>query len=227
MEKTNLKKLKKQIYIRIPLAIIGLSLLFFLPAKTFFFYEAWIYMAIFLLPISFIILYFLKNDPELLERRMRMKEKISKQKAIIIFSYIIFLATFLIPGFDKQYGWSNVPMTFVIISDLIVLMGYLLFVLVLKENSFASRIIEVEQNQKVISTGPYALVRHPMYLAIILMFMFSPLALGSYYGLIPTITLPVLLICRLINEENLLKKDLPGYLDYTKKTKYRLIPFIW
>ena len=158
---------------------------------------------------------------------MRMREKEAEQKLIIKLSYLYFLAAFLLPGFDQRYGWSAVPAPVVVMADLIVLLGYALFFLVLKENRYASRIIEVEQQQQVITTGPYALVRHPMYLAVLLMYIFSPLALGSYWAMIPTILLPVLLVARIRNEEKVLTRELAGYQAYRQKIKYRLIPGAW
>jgi protein-S-isoprenylcysteine O-methyltransferase Ste14 len=156
-----------------------------------------------------------------------MREKEAQQKLIIKLSSLYFLIAFLLPGFDKRYGWSSVPATVVISADVIVLLGYAFFALVLKENQYASRIIEVEEQQKVITTGPYALVRHPMYLAVSVMYIFSPLALGSYWAMIPTLLLLILLVARIRNEERVLLRELKGYQEYTQQTRYRLIPGIW
>jgi protein-S-isoprenylcysteine O-methyltransferase Ste14 len=184
-------------------------------------------MAINFIPMLFVVAYFIKNAPELLERRLRMREKEAAQKLIIKLSSLYFLIAFLLPGFDKRYGWSSVPATVVIIADVIVLLGYAFFALTLKENQYASRIIEVEEQQKVITTGPYALVRHPMYLAVSVMYIFSPLALGSYWAMLPTILLLILLVARIRNEERVLLRELKGYQEYTQQTPYRLIPGIW
>ena len=140
---------------------------------------------------------------------------------------LFFFAAFLIPGFDKRFGWSSVPLEVIIIADAIVVGGYLLFVIVLRENRYASRIIEVEKKQKVITTGPYAFVRHPMYSGVLLMYGFSPLALGSYWGMIPNALLILLIVARIRNEEKVLKQELEGYREYTQKVKYRLVPGIW
>jgi protein-S-isoprenylcysteine O-methyltransferase Ste14 len=210
--------------------LIGISLLsamFFLSAGTFAYWEAWVYLAVLFIPISLILSYFLKNDPELLERRMRMKEKEKSQKLIVKISYLYFFLTFLLPGFDKRFGWSDVPVVVVIIADILVMFGYGIFSLVLRENRYASRIIEVEKDQKVISSGPYAIVRHPMYLGILIMYTFSPLALGSYWAIIPAIMIIPILVARVWNEEHILAKELNGYQKYMQKTKYRLIPGIW
>lgn len=158
---------------------------------------------------------------------MRMREKEEKQKSIQIFTTIFFFIGFIIPGLDYRYHWSNVPVILVIAANAIVLSGYIFVFFVFRENSYASRIIEVEKGQKVITTGPYALVRHPMYLGVLLMFLFTPLALGSYWALFFFLPLLPLIVLRILNEEEVLLRELPGYEEYCMKTKYRLIPFIW
>jgi len=140
---------------------------------------------------------------------------------------LFFLLTFLIPGFDKRFGWSATQGWVVLIADVMVLLGYGLVFLVFRENSYAARTVGVEQGQEVISSGPYSIVRHPMYLGILLTYGFSPLALGSYWGMIPMLLLPVLLMARIWNEEQVLRKELEGYEAYTRQVKYRLIPGIW
>lgn len=224
---TKLSDLKKQILIRIILVPVFMTLVLFLPAGSFNYWQAWLYLGVLLIPMSFVVFYFLKKDPELLRRRMRMREKEEKQKNIQIYGAIIFFAGFIVCGLDFRYHWSSVPVLLVIISNAIVLAGYLFVFLVLRENSYASRIIEVEKGQKVITTGPYAVVRHPMYLGVLLMYLFTPPALGSYWAFIFFFPLLPLLIARLLNEEEMLMKELPGYREYCRKTKYHLIPFIW
>jgi protein-S-isoprenylcysteine O-methyltransferase Ste14 len=201
--------------------------LFFLPAGTFAYWEAWVYLAILLIPMLFVMSYMLKNEPDLLARRMRMREKEAEQKLIVKLSYIPFLLAFLLPGFDKRFGWSNVPVGVVVIADILVLLGYIFVFFVFRENRYASRIIEVEQEQTVISSGPYALVRHPMYLGALLMYVLSPLALGSWWAMIPGACIIPVLVARIFNEESVLAKELKGYQEYMQKTRYRLIPGIW
>jgi protein-S-isoprenylcysteine O-methyltransferase Ste14 len=158
---------------------------------------------------------------------MKLNEKEVEQKTIIKLSLIPFLLAFILPGIDKRLGWSNVPMGIVAVAEIFVLLGYMIFFLVLKENQFASRVIEVEKGQKVIQTGPYRFVRHPMYLGAIVMYVASPVALGSYWALIPAIFIIPILVARIMNEESVLTKELEGYSEYKLKTKYRLIPGVW
>jgi protein-S-isoprenylcysteine O-methyltransferase Ste14 len=220
-------ELIKMVSARLLVVIPLLLAMFFLPAGTFAYWEAWVYLTILLIPMFLVLIYLLKNDPELLARRMRMREKETEQKLITKFSYVYFLLAFLLPGFDKRFEWSNVPVAVVIVADILVLLGYGVFFLVLRENRYASRIIEVEQEQKVISSGPYAIVRHPMYLGVSLMYILSPLALGSYWAMIPSLLIIPLLVARIRNEESVLGRELKGYQEYMQKTKYRLIPGIW
>ncbi|TFG75658.1 MAG: isoprenylcysteine carboxylmethyltransferase family protein [Chrysiogenales bacterium] len=220
-------RLKRILAVRFGLAGPVLAALFFLPAGTLDYWQAWTYMALLLMPIFLVVVYFLKKDPELLERRMRMKEKEPAQKIIIKLSYLLFLAAFLLPGFDRRFGWSSVPAWLVLTADIIVLAGYGGFFRVMCENRFLSRVVEVEQQQKVIDTGPYALVRHPMYAAIIPLYLFSPLALGSFWAMIPAAFIPLVIIARIFNEEKVLSRELPGYRKYARRVKFRLIPGVW
>ena len=223
----NLNTLIKKVILRFGMFIVIMGLLFFLPAGTLRYWEAWVYMAILVTPMIIFLFYIIKHDPDLLERRMRTKEKETEQKTITKIGSFIFILIYLIPGFDQRYGWSSVPVEIIIIADIIVLGGYLLFVRVLLENSYASRIVEVERQQKVITTGPYKIVRHPMYSAVLLMYSFGPLALGSYWAMIGSVLLILILIARINNEEKVLSRELEGYQNYLDKTKYRLVPGIW
>jgi len=224
---SSLRSLRKKVFVRFAMVFCLLGLMFFLPSWTLRYWEAWAYFSILLVPMTFLVRYLYKNDPRLLERRMRMKEKQKAQRLIIALSWLFFLPAFVIPGFDRRFEWSNMPLTVTVISELLVLFGYLMIALVFKANSYASRVIEVEEGQKVISTGLYSIVRHPMYLGVLVFYLFSPLALGSYWAVIPAFLIVPLLIARIKNEERELLYNLEGYREYVTKTKYRLLPGIW
>ncbi|MEW5938085.1 MAG: isoprenylcysteine carboxylmethyltransferase family protein [Chloroflexota bacterium] len=209
----------------IGMPIIGL--LFFWPAGTFDYWQAWVWLAVLFLPLMGMFIYLIKRDPALLERRVRTGETDPRQKRIIAVSALYLILIFLLPGLDKRFGWSSVPVWLVLAADLVVLAGFLLNFLVIRVNSYASRVVEVEQGQQVIATGPYALVRHPMYLSIILILLATPLALGSYWGVLPSLAYIPLLAARAKNEEELLVNELQGYREYMQKTRYRLFPGIW
>lgn len=211
---------------RLLLLVLAMLILFLLPAGTWAYWQAWVYLGILLAPMLAVFTYLLRHDPALLERRMRMREKEKQQKRIQV-AYSLFLIALLLPGFDRRFGWSQVPVGLVLAADLLVLLGYGLFFLVLRENSYASRVVEVEQGHKVISTGPYAVVRHPMYVAILVMYLVTPLALGSYWALIPMAVIIPIIVLRIRNEEAVLEGELPGYREYRQKVKYRLIPGLW
>lgn len=206
---------------------VFIGVFLFLPAGSFRYYEAWIYSLALFIPMITTLLYLVKYDPKLLERRMRYKEKEEKQKLIIRLARLPFILGFLIPGFDYRFGWSDIPMAFVILANVIVMAGYFFVFLVFRENTYTSRIVEVEKEQEVITTGPYSIVRHPMYTGTIVMFLFTPLALGSWWAIIAFALWPVVLVYRIFDEERVLMKDLKGYKEYSEKTRYRLIPFVW
>jgi protein-S-isoprenylcysteine O-methyltransferase Ste14 len=219
--------LARTVYVRALLAIPTLWAILFIPAGTLDYWEAWVYLAILLLPMFFVFRYLLKHSPQLLERRMQMRERELAQRRIVALSFLYFAVAFTLPGFDRRWGWSDVPIWVVIVADLVVLLGYGFFVLVLRENQYASRTIQVEQSQRVISSGPYALVRHPMYLGVSLMYLASPLALGSYWALLPALLIVPILIARITHEEEVLERELAGYRDYQRATRYRLLPGVW
>jgi len=220
-------ELVRLVVIRYVLALVILGSVFFLSAGTFAYWHAWVFMAILFIPMFFVLLYLFKYDPGLLERRMRTREKEMRQQLVMKLALIPFFAAFLIPGIDYRFGWSSVPVAVTIAADTLVFSGYIFFFLVLRENSYASRVVEVEKDQKVISTGPYAWIRHPLYLAVLVIYLFSPIALGSFWAVIAMIPLPFVLILRIKNEENLLKKELVGYEEYMREVRYRLIPLVW
>jgi protein-S-isoprenylcysteine O-methyltransferase Ste14 len=209
-------------------ALVVIFLFLFVPAGTLDYWQAWIFMAVLFVPVIFVGTYLLKNDPEFLKRRFQFSERMKSQKRIIRISQIVFFIGLLVPGLDYRFGWSHVPVPLVLLADVLVFLGYVLVFLVFRENSYASRIIEISKGQKVISTGPYAVVRHPMYLGSILMYLSMPIALGSYVALLffaPVIF--AILFFRIGDEEKLLRKSLKGYKEYCKKVRFRLLPGIW
>jgi len=213
--------------LRLVFGIPIIGALFFLPAGTLDYWQAWAWLATLFIPMGISLVYLLKIDPKLLERRTRTNETRPEQRRIIMASVVYLLIIFILPGFDVRNGWSNVPAWLCLAADGIVLASYILYVLVLRANTYASRVIEVEQGQQVISSGPYAFVRHPMYLSMILMMTASPLALGSYWAMLPSVLFILLLAARAKNEEELLQKELQGYNEYMQKTRYRLFPGVW
>jgi protein-S-isoprenylcysteine O-methyltransferase Ste14 len=208
-------------------AALVLGAVFFLSAGTIRYWEAWVYLVALFTPMALVVGYLIRHDPNLLARRLTMREEREKQSAIQKLGSVVWVLIFVIPGLDQRFGWSLVSPLLVAVSDVFVLGGYLLFFLVMRENSYASRIVEVQEGQTVITTGPYALVRHPMYLAVLVMLFFSPLALGSFWALIPTAFTPIILILRIRDEEAMLLAELPGYRAYTLQTPYRLVPGVW
>jgi len=226
-EKRPSAELTKAAILRVGLGLPIIALIVILPAGRWDYWQGWMYIATVFIPMLIVFPYLLINDPALLERRMRMREKEAAQRKIIKLSYIYFLVAFVLPGLDVRFGWSNMPPLLSVIADAFVFAGYMVFVWVLTVNSYLSRVVEVDANQKVVSTGPYAIVRHPMYFGVSLMYIASPLALGSYWALIPALFIVPLLIARIRNEEQVLLRDLPGYAEYRHKVKYRLLPGIW
>jgi len=219
--------IKRRIILLVPVVTIVIGLMLFLPAGSLGYWQAWLFVGTLLVPFILVVSYFLKHDPEFLERRMRFKEKEAEEKRIMKVGKLLFFIGFLTPGFDYRFGWSHVPFWLVVASDIVIFLAYMFVFLVFKENSYASRIVEVDKKQRVITTGPYAFVRHPMYAGIIPMYLCVPLALGSYVALIFFVAVIPLIILRIFDEERLLLKDLEGYKEYTEKVKYRLIPGIW
>ena len=213
--------------VRIVAGIILLAALLLLPAGTLNYWQAWAYLATLFVPMTLVFAYLISHDPALLERRMRMKEKQQTQALIIKLGSLCYALIFLLPGLDKRFGLSEIPFAHVIAADVCVLLGYGLFIRVLQENSYASRIIEVAQDQRVITTGPYARVRHPMYSAVLLMFLATPVALGSWWAMLPAVLLVAVIVARIIDEERLLAQELKGYKEYMLNTRYRLLPGIW
>jgi protein-S-isoprenylcysteine O-methyltransferase Ste14 len=210
--------------------ILALAALLFIPAGTIDYWQAWVFLSVFFASTLLITVYLMKNDPELLERRINagpVAEKEKQQKVIQSLASLAFIALFIVSALDHRFGWSIVPVSAVAAGNVLVVLGLFAVFLVFKENSYASAIIEVGAAQKVISTGPYAIVRHPMYAGAFVMLLGIPLALGSRWGLIAVVPIVAAIVWRLLDEEKFLEENLDGYLEYQKKVKYRLVPFIW
>jgi protein-S-isoprenylcysteine O-methyltransferase Ste14 len=222
------RSLGTRLLLRSLIAVIFVAVFLFIPAGSLRYWQGWVFMAILFVPMPIASAYFLKHDPQLVERRMRTEEKISEQKTIIRWAQWVIFASLVIPGLDFRFGWSRVPVWLTILSQLLVFAGYLITLWVMKENSFASRTVQIDEGQRVISTGPYRLVRHPMYSGgAVLMLLFAPLALGSWWALPGFVLVIPLIVLRLLNEEKMLCRDLPGYSDYCLRTRSRLLPLLW
>jgi protein-S-isoprenylcysteine O-methyltransferase Ste14 len=224
----------KNLYIRAFLGsvfgVIAMTALLFIPAWTFNYWQAFAFMAVFVGSSSAITIYLARNDPKLLERRMSAgptAEKEKAQKIIASFAMLGFIALLAFPSLDHRFGWSTVSSYLSVIGDALVALGFLLEYFVIRENSYAASTIQVAEDQKVISTGPYALVRHPMYAGALPLLIGMPLALGSWWGLFGLTLIVPALVWRLLDEEKFLHKNLLGYTEYTQKVRYRLIPHLW
>jgi len=210
------------------LAVLALAL--FLSAGTFAFWQAWVYLAVFAVCTILITLYLIRYDQRLLASRVQagpVAENRKNQQIIQSFASLFFIGLFIIPGLDFRYHWSAVPPAVSLIADGLVALGFFFVFLVFRENSFTSAVIEVAQEQRVISSGPYSLVRHPMYAGASLLVIFTPLALGSWVAIICAIPLILVIVVRLLDEEKYLAANLNGYADYRQQVPYRLVPFVW
>jgi protein-S-isoprenylcysteine O-methyltransferase Ste14 len=206
---------------------VALCLILFLSAWSFSYPQAWAYLIVFFVAVTAITVYLFKNDTALLERRMTAgpgAEKEKSQKIIQFLAQFAFISIFVLSALDHRFKWSAVPIFDVILGDVLVAIGLFIVFLVFKKNSFTSGIIEVDKEQKVISTGPYAIVRHPMYSGALIMLMGTPMALDSWWGLLTMIPFTFVIVVRLLNEERFLLKNLSGYTDYFNKVRYRLLP---
>ena len=220
-------KLLLNALIKFTAGIVLVAALLFLPAMTFDYFGAWLFIALLFVPMLIMgVLLFIKA-PALLEKRLNNKEKEKTQKGVIALSGLMFPIGFVLSALDFRFGWSKVPLWLVITSSVLFLLGYAMYAEVMRENAYLSRTVEVQEGQKVIREGLYGIVRHPMYLATLLMFLPLPLILGSFFGLIPFALYPVIIVIRILNEEKVLTAELDGYKEYKKCVKYRLIPFVW
>ena len=220
-------KLFFQGIIKLILGIVLVGLLLFAPANTFKYWHAWLFMGVLFIPMFIAGIILMIKNPELLKKRLNAKEKESEQKYVIALSGIMFIAGFLVAGFNYKYEWLILPNAIVIVGTVLFILSYIMYAEVLRENTYLSRTIEVQKDQKVIDTGLYGIVRHPMYLATIVLFLSMPLILGSLYSFFIFLIYPIIISFRIKNEEEVLEKELKGYKEYKKKVKYKVIPFIW
>jgi protein-S-isoprenylcysteine O-methyltransferase Ste14 len=210
--------------------VATLAVLLFVPVWTLDYWQAWVFLAVFSIATFAITRYLMKKDLELLERRVNAgvrAEKEKSQKIIQSLATIAFVAVIAFPAFDHRFGWSAVPPSVVVTGDVLVALGLGVIFFVFRENTYTAGVIAVETGQKVISTGPYALVRHPMYAGALVMLLGVPLALGSWWGLLTFIPMAIVIVWRQLEEERFLVRNLPGYSEYRDRVRYRLVPLIW
>ena len=209
------------------LGVVLVGILIFLPAGTFSFFNGWLLMGILFIPMFFAGIVMLFKNPDLLKSRLDAKEKQREQSLVVKLSGLMFLAGFVVAGLGVRFSWYALPKPVAIVAAVIFIIAYILYAEVLRENTYLSRTIEVQENQKVIDSGLYSIVRHPMYSVTLLLFLSMPLVLGSVYSFIIFLVYPFIIAKRIKHEEKFLEKELNGYREYKQKVKYRLIPFIW
>lgn len=213
--------------LKFSLGAVLVGLLIFLPAGTFAYFNGWLFMGILFIPMFLAGLVMMVKNPKLLQSRLDAKEKQKEQDLVVKLSGLMFLAGFIVAGLGVRYGWYTLPKPVVIVSAVVFLIAYILYAEVLRENTYLSRTIEVQEGQKVIDTGLYGIVRHPMYSVTLLLFLSMPLVLGSIYSFVIFLVYPFIIAKRIKHEEEFLERELNGYTEYKQKVKYRLIPFIW
>ncbi len=221
------KKIFCQAIIKFIIGVLIVGALLFLSAGTFNYWQAWLLIAILFIPMLFAGIAMMLKSPELLQKRLNGNEGETEQKQVIALSGIMFLAAFIVAGLNIRFGWLMLPTWISYLAAIIFLFAYILYVEVLRENMYLSRTVEVQENQKVIDTGLYGVVRHPMYMTTLLLFLSMPLVLGSIFSFIILLLYIPIIRKRIKNEEKVLEQGLKGYLEYEKKVKYKIIPFIW
>lgn len=209
------------------LGVILLGIIIFLPAGSFSFFNGWLFLAILFIPMFFAGIVMMFKNPELLKSRLEAKEKQKEQDLVVKLSGLMFLTGFVLAGLGFRFNWFMLPKIVVIPASILFILAYIIYAEVLRENTFLSRTIKVQENQKVVDTGLYGIVRHPMYSATLLLFLTMPLILGSIYAFLVFLAYPFIIAKRIKHEEEFLEKELSGYKEYKEKIKYRLIPFIW
>ena len=209
------------------IGLIIICILLFIPAGTINYPNGWLFIALLFIPMLFAGIIMIFKSPDLLRRRLNAKENEDEQKTVILISGIIFLLAFILAGLNFRFGWFNLPSIVVIIASVIFLLAYIMYAEVLRENEYLSRTVEVSENQKVVDSGLYGIVRHPMYTSTIFLFLSMPLVLDSIFSFIVMLVYPIIIIFRIRNEEKVLENELIGYKEYKEKVKYKLIPYLW
>jgi len=220
-------KLALSALIKFTVGLFLVGALIFLPAGSFGYANGWLFIGLLFLPMMILGVVLLIKAPNLLEKRIDAKEKENTQKSVVAISGILFVAGFVAAGLDFRFGWSKMPLWVVVIASAVMLVSYALYAEVMRENAYLSRTVEVQENQKVIDTGLYGIIRHPMYAVTIWLFLSIPLVLGSWWSLLCFVPYIAVIAIRIHNEEKVLEAELEGYAEYKKRVKYRLLPFVW
>ena len=221
------KKLLTSAIIKFLSGLILMGAILFLPAGTINYPHAWVFMALLFVPMLILGIVLFVKSPELLSKRLKSKEKENAQVGVVIASAVMFLGSFILAGFDFRFGWSHIPVGGVMIAAILQFAAYVMYAEVMRENAYLSRTVEIQENQKVVDTGLYGVVRHPMYTATVLLYLAMPIVLGSWAAFIVMLAYPVIIGFRIRNEEKVLEQGLEGYGEYKQRVKYRLIPYIW
>lgn len=220
-------KLFIQAIIKYVFGVLIVGCLLFIPANSFEYWNGWLFMGLLFIPMFIAGIILMIKNPELLRKRLNAKEQENEQRRVLLFSGLMFIAGFIVAGLNYKYKWIEMPNVVTIISSILFIIAYILYAEVLRENTYLSRTIEVQENQKVIDAGLYGIIRHPMYAVTILLFLTIPMVLGSIISFIIFLIYPIIIAKRIKNEEKVLEKDLKGYTEYMKKVKYKVIPFLW
>ena len=221
------KKLFVQAMTKFFVGVLAVGLLIFLPAGTLRFGQGWLLMGVLFVPMFLAGLFLMVKDPDRLRRRLDAREKEMTQKTVLLLSGLMFLAAFVLAGLSFRFGWLRFPRWVSVLGAILFLLGYVFYAFVLKENAYLARTVKVEKGQKLVDTGLYGVIRHPMYAATLLLFLSMPLILGSLLSLLMMLVYPFIIARRIQNEEQVLMRELPGYREYRKKVRWRLIPFLW
>lgn len=221
------KKLFIQAITKFVFGFIIIALLLFISAGTLNYWNSWLFIGILFVPMFIVGIILMIKNPGLLRKRLNAKEKESEQKRVLLFGGIIFISGFVVSGLNYRFQWIILPKWIIVVATIIFLLAYVLYAEVLRENVYLSRTVEIQENQKVIDTGLYGIVRHPMYTSTILLFLSMPLVLGSFFSFLIFLIYPLIMAKRIRNEEQVLEERLAGYSEYKNKVKYKVIPFIW